>query len=485
VGLDAAGNVYVSDSYNSRVQKFNSTGGYLAQWGSYGTGPGQFAFPWGIATDAFGNVYVADRDNVRIEKFTSTGAFVTQWNSADVSGLATDALGAVFAVGRDFNVIQEFTSTGTLVAQWGSLGTGDGQVNEPCGVATDATGNIYVAERDNHRVQKFVRPPSVAFVSDVRNDQGRQTQLRILRCSADAPNVGATITGYEIYRRNDALPSSETVSAAPSVGAMRGWQAPGASPTGAQLAGWTYVMTAPAHGETEYNVVVPTLADATASSLEYTAYMVRAATPSPFGFYDSATENGYSVDNLPPPTPSPFAAAYAAGATHLHWSVSSASDFATFRLYRGASADFVPSAGNLVTATPDTGYADAGQAGSYYKLSAVDRNGNESLFALVGPGQTTDVLDGPALQFALEGTRPNPARGGRMLVHFALPSNARASLELFDLAGRRIEEQAVGALGAGRHAVELAPARRLAAGIYLIRLTQGANTRSVRSVVLD
>jgi hypothetical protein len=474
VALDAAGDVYVTDAFNSRVQKFTSSGAYLAEWGSNGTGPGQFASPWGIATDAFGNVYVADRDNFRIEKFTSTGAFVTQWNSADVAGLATDALGTVFAVGRDMNVIQEFTSTGTLVAQWGSIGTGDGQVQFSRGVATDATGNIYVADGDNHRIQKFVRPPSVAYVSDVRNDQGRQTQIRFLRCSADAPNVGATITGYEIYRRNDALPSAEAMSAAAA-----------ASPTGVQLAGWTYVMTAPAHGETEYNVVVPTLVDATATANEYTAYMVRAATPSPFGFYDSAAENGYSVDNLPPPTPSPFAAAYAAGATHLHWSVSSASDFATFRLYRGASSDFTPGASNLVTATPDTGYADVGAAGSYYKLSAVDRNGNESPFALVGPGQTTDVNEpGASLEFALAGASPNPARTDRMLVSFTLSTNEPATLELIDIAGRRITEEAVGTLGPGRHSVDLAAGRRLAPGLYLIRLTQSTHRAISRATVL-
>jgi len=482
---DAAGNVYVSDTFNGRVQKFTSAGAYITQWGSFGTGTGQFQDPLGIATDSYGNVYVADRDNLRIEKFTLTGAFIAQWNAADIYDLAIDALGDLFAVGRDFNVIQEFTQNGALLAQWGTVGTGDGQVQFPTGIATDASGNLYLSDKDNYRIQKFVRPATVAFVSDVRNDQGRQTQIRFLRSSADAPNVGATITGYEIYRRIDALPSADAMSAAPSVEAMRGWQAPAASPMGAQIAGWTYLMTAPAHAEAEYNVVVPTLADATASSLEYTAYMVRAATPSPFGFYDSALDNGYSVDNLPPPTPSPFAAAYAAGATHLHWSVSSASDFATFHLYRGASADFVPGAGNLVTATPDTGFADVGPAGSYYKLSAVDRNGNESLFALVGPGQTTDVSDAPALQFALEGVRPNPSLGGRMLVHFVLPRNTPASLELFDLAGRRIEERSVGALGAGAHAVELAPGRRVAAGVYLIRLTQGTITRSARAVVLD
>jgi len=60
----------------------------------------------------------------------------------------------------------------------------------------------------------------------------------------------------------------------------------------------------------------------------------------------------------------------------------------------------------------------------------------------------------------------------------------RAS-ELFDLAGRRIEQRSVGPLGAGPHAVELAPGRRLSAGVYTLRLTQGANTRNVRAVVLE
>ena len=99
-------------------------------------------------------------------------------------------------------------------------------------------------------------------------------------------------------------------------------------------------------------------------------------------------EAGYSIDNLAPGAPTPFFAAYVAGVTQLHWGASTAGDFATFRLYRGASADFVPAAGNLVAATPDTGYADGGAAGRYYKLAAVDVNGNESPYAAVSPAQT-------------------------------------------------------------------------------------------------
>jgi tripartite motif-containing protein 71 len=69
VATDAAGNVYVADAGNNRIQKFSSTGAYLTQWGSEGSGNGQFNGPIGMATDAAGNVYVADAANNRIQKF--------------------------------------------------------------------------------------------------------------------------------------------------------------------------------------------------------------------------------------------------------------------------------------------------------------------------------------------------------------------------------------------------------------------------------
>jgi hypothetical protein len=156
-----------------------------------------------------------------------------------------------------------------------------------------------------------------------------------------------------------------------------------------------------------------------------------------------------------------------------------------FRLYRGANADFVPGPGNLVVATTDTRYDDVGPAGRYYKLAAVDRNGNESAFATLGPGQTTDVPATSAIAFALEGARPSPATGARMRVHFSLPSADPAKLELFDLSGRRVAERVVGSLGAGHHVVDLAQGHRLPAGLYLLRLTQGADARVARAAVLD
>jgi hypothetical protein len=90
----------------------------------------------------------------------------------------------------------------------------------------------------------------------------------------------------------------------------------------------------------------------------------------------------------------------------------------------------------------------------------------------------------PALAFALDPVRPNPSRGGALTVRFTLASEAAASLELLDIAGRRIAVREVGSLGAGRHTFDLGQGQPLAPGLYLVRLRQGASTRVTRVAVL-
>ncbi len=69
VAADAFGNVYVADTLNNRVRKFDSNGTSLSMWGSYGINNGQFDTPAGITTDALGNVYTSEIFNNRIQKF--------------------------------------------------------------------------------------------------------------------------------------------------------------------------------------------------------------------------------------------------------------------------------------------------------------------------------------------------------------------------------------------------------------------------------
>ena len=67
VAVDAGDSVYVVGDGDSRVEKFDSDGDFVAKWGSQGTANNQFDHPVGVATDSAGNVYVADTDNTRVE----------------------------------------------------------------------------------------------------------------------------------------------------------------------------------------------------------------------------------------------------------------------------------------------------------------------------------------------------------------------------------------------------------------------------------
>lgn len=66
---DSRGNYYVSDELNHRIQKFDSNGTFLASYGSYGSGNGQFAVQQGLSIDAQDRLYVADTYNNRIQVF--------------------------------------------------------------------------------------------------------------------------------------------------------------------------------------------------------------------------------------------------------------------------------------------------------------------------------------------------------------------------------------------------------------------------------
>jgi NHL repeat-containing protein len=154
VATDAAGNVYVVDSGNNRIQKFTNAGTYVTQWPIQG-GTGT-VFPW-VAVDPAGNVYVSV--GTHIEKYTSTGTLLTQWGSfgtgagqfREIQGLGTYESGNVYATDYYNYNVQEFTSSGTYITQFG----GPGEFLGPVGVDTDASGNVYVVDQLNDRIRKF------------------------------------------------------------------------------------------------------------------------------------------------------------------------------------------------------------------------------------------------------------------------------------------------------------------------------------------
>ena len=158
IAVDSTNNVYVVDTGNNYIKKFDSNGTFITKWGGSGDTDGRFMFPQGIAIDAVNNVYVADTENSRIQKFDSNGTFITKWGN-DEDGLyprnLTVSNNYIFVVEDANNRIQKFDSNGTFITKWGTQGSGDGQFDGATGVTSDRTGDIYVSDMGNNRIQKF------------------------------------------------------------------------------------------------------------------------------------------------------------------------------------------------------------------------------------------------------------------------------------------------------------------------------------------
>ena len=425
------------------------------------------------------------------------------------TSICSDGRGGAIVAWQDFRsgnwdvYAQHVLATGVVDATWPVNGAAvcqasNSQVNAT--LVTDGASGVIAAWEDSRtsvqdiyaqRVDRFgylVGDPGIASVRDVPNDQGGEVKLSWNASYLDDALYGSsTIASYQIFRsvapnRAAALVASGIRADEPRA-ELNGAPRLMTTRTGAQTYYWEFVQSQSAYQFAGYSDVVPTGSDSTGASNLRTYFLVRAVASNPSLFWNSQPDSGYSVDNLAPATPAPFTGAYRSGTTYLHWGASHEADFADYRLYRGTSADFVPGPGTLVGALADTGYADAGPAGAYYKLSAVDAHGNESAFALLPPTATTDAAPPLARGLWLGRAMPNPAREGAVIA-FALPSAGPVTLAIYDQRGRCVRVLAHGALGPGEHRVQWdgRTDRGLAAasGVYFYRLQAAGRLLSGR-----
>jgi len=150
------GRLFIADGYgNARVLEYDSQGRRVRQWGSAGTGKGQFHLPHGI-TAMDGVVYVADRQNGRIQHFNFEGKYLGEWNH----------------LGKTFSITS--APDGTL---W--IGT------HPRNVANEAAGWLVNVDCKTGKVLGYVESPGLHSVhvnaaGDVLSDPGRGNLNRVL-----------------------------------------------------------------------------------------------------------------------------------------------------------------------------------------------------------------------------------------------------------------------------------------------------------------
>jgi len=147
------GMVYVSDSGNARVQVFSPQGRFIRQFGSLGSGKGQFLSPGDLVVDGSGNLYVADDQSQTLAKFSPTGKVIWQIGGSSSSDqdllghfhLATiDAHGRLVMVNDDQHRVLYIDPSGRKVdafsPNYSSLTEGN-----VCEATVDAAGNTYLS----------------------------------------------------------------------------------------------------------------------------------------------------------------------------------------------------------------------------------------------------------------------------------------------------------------------------------------------------
>jgi DNA-binding beta-propeller fold protein YncE len=169
IALDKSDNVYVVDSGNQRIVKFDASGAFVTAWGSKGDADGQFMFKSGdgpefgaIGIDSQNEIFVADYTG-RVQVFDPNGKLLRKWTIKGSQGpflyvfsMALDRVGDLYFAAD--NQVQKFTPLGQVLGKWPAMvkfASGDGEFNQLGYVTVAPDGSIWTGEQAGERIQKF------------------------------------------------------------------------------------------------------------------------------------------------------------------------------------------------------------------------------------------------------------------------------------------------------------------------------------------
>lgn len=155
--------ILVSDSRTHYVQVFDGSGKFVRILGGYGTVPGKFLSPRGIATSE-GRVLIADNLNGRIQVMTPSGVFLYSFGKpgTDPGKLDTPRDVAISPDGNRIYVadtgnhrVNVYGRLGVFQFSFGAFGTTPGRFRTPSAISVGQDGRVWVCDTQNNRIQVF------------------------------------------------------------------------------------------------------------------------------------------------------------------------------------------------------------------------------------------------------------------------------------------------------------------------------------------
>ena len=173
IAIDPAGNLFIANYSDGRVQKFTSSGEYQLLWNL-----GEQSYPQSMAADRAGNVYIVHSGEIWMYD-GATGRLLGQFSGMDFPWLyavAATADGGLL-VASNSEDIRRFDADGNL--EFSLADVPGSQTGDPDGVddmSVDGVGNIYLLTDGDQPIMKY--SPQGRLLMRFSSDGDEPGQLR-------------------------------------------------------------------------------------------------------------------------------------------------------------------------------------------------------------------------------------------------------------------------------------------------------------------